>query len=245
MPSANNKAVLKAIGSTRDFLSDKNSAELKFKLHPSVKDLIEAQGIPHTAVFKLEINGREQSFEYNVWDGDEITVYPFEYADIATTDRIFWQPTAFIADLHLGKLAKTLRLLGFDTSFNKNWDDNNIRRQSNQQQRMILSRDIELLKNGKTKFGYWVRSDDPDRQIKELFNRFSLADQINPFTRCMKCNGSLRDVELKKVEDRVPPKVKEWHSDFFQCSDCQQVYWEGSHYKKLKKKVDELIKISG
>ncbi len=125
-----------------------------------------------------------------------------------------------------------------------NLDDPSIIRQSNQQRRMILTRDIELLKNGKARYGYWIRSTNADEQIREVFNRFSLADNIHPFSLCMKCNGKLCRVPLDHVRDKVPPKVKKWHSEFWECDSCEQVYWQGSHFEKLKKKVEELKKIS-
>lgn len=234
------------LDSLYDFLEVTKDQSLKiaFELHPSVKDLIESQGIPHTAVFKLEINGKEETLDYNVQDGDKIIAYPFDSVEIDSVDKIYSQPSSFIVDQHLGKLAKTLRLLGFDTSFDKSWNDRDIIQRSNKEQRMILTRDIELLKNGSTNYGYWIRSTNPDQQIKELFKRFILADKINPFTRCMKCNGILHKVNLNEVEDRVPPKVKEWHSDFFECSTCKQIYWRGSHYKKLEQMVNKLIELS-
>jgi len=240
------KATLILKGSLGDFLDlsvKETFVELKFELHPAIKDLIEAKGVPHTAIFKLTVNGQQQSLDYNVKAGDLITALPFESVEALEFDSIYTQPTTFIVDVHLAKLAKTLRLLGFNTAFDKNWDDKDIIRISNQEHRMILTRDIELLKNGDTQFGYWVRSQDPDQQIRELLQRFLLSDQLAPFTRCMKCNGLLAEVPISKVKEKVPPKVKQWCSQFFQCQDCKQVYWKGSHYEKLQQKVDELTRI--
>lgn len=239
------KAFLKASGILQDFLNGPHpnqAFEINFELNPSVKDLFEAQGIPHTAVYKIEVNGVVKSLDYNVKDRDRITLFP--YAGSTGFDDLFVSPSAFIADVHLGKLAKTLRLLGIDCTFNKDWDDERIIANSNNEQRMILTRDLELLKNGRTRYGYWIRSTDPDEQINELFDRFDLLDKIEPFTRCMRCNGFLKQVPLEKIEERVPPKVKQWHSEYWQCSSCDQVYWQGSHFKKLQQKVDELVKLT-
>lgn len=243
------KATLIAKGSLLDFLNQPGkgssvSIGLTFELHPSVKDLIESRGIPHTAIFGLTVNGQEKPLDYNIQEGDKIAVYPFELTENTNWDPIYSEPGSFIVDVHLGKLLKTLRLLGFDAVSNQNWDDIDIIHKSNEQHRMILTRDVSLLKNGASRFGYWMRSQDPDQQIKELFRRFSLADHLEPFSRCMKCNGLLEEVPLSKIEDRVPPKVKKWQSQFFQCIQCSQVYWKGSHYEKLQQKVDELTKIS-
>lgn len=239
-------AVLNLVGSLQDFIAtDSPSVEMTFELSPSVKDLIESKGIPHTAIFKLKVNGRQKTLDYNLQDGDEVKPFPFELVDEKQWDPIYSRPTAFIADVHLGKLVKTLRLLGFDTAYNKSWDDPTIIHKSNGQRRMILTRDLDLLKNGATRYGYWVRSTDPDQQIRELFGRFSLGDNIHSFSRCMKCNGKLQSVSLEQVENKVPAKVKKWHSVYWVCQTCGQVYWKGSHFEKLKKKVKELKEISG
>jgi len=242
------KATLIARGSLQDFWGyskeEATSQALVFELHPAVKDLIEASGIPHTAIFGLTVNGSRQTLDYNVGENDVITIYPFEESDRSELDSIFSQPRSFVVDVHLGKLVKNMRLLGLDTVFNKDWTDDNLIRISNEQHRMLLTRDIQLLKNGNTQFGYWVRSQNPDEQIKELFRRFSLAGYLAPFSRCMKCNGLLNEVPLSRIEDQVPPKVKKWQSRFFRCRDCGQVYWKGSHFEKLREKVTELTQIS-
>ena len=145
------KAFLSASGTLQDFLNSprpNQELEINFELNPSVKDLFEAQGIPHTAVYKIEVNGVVKSFDYNVKDSDRITLFP--YASTTNIDDIFASPSTFIANVHLGKLAKTLRLLGLDCIFNKDWDDEKIITSSNNKQRMILTRDLELLKNGRT-----------------------------------------------------------------------------------------------
>ena len=234
------EATLTAAGALGDFLKTTRPLELSFELHPSVKDVVESQGIPHTAVHKLFINGTEQDFNYNLRDGDQIIAYPFTHPDSTDVDPIFISPVRFITDVHLGKLTKTMRLLGLDTRSGNNWDDLEIIHQSNKEKCMILTRDLELLKHGNTRYGYWIRATNPDEQINELFDRFALANQVQPFTRCMKCNGLLTETELKEIKGQVPPKVQQWHSKFWTCTKCNQVYWKGSHYKQLQQKVAEL-----
>lgn len=237
------KAFLTATGKLQDFLDNSNEhdpREVYFELNPSVKDLFEAQGIPHTAVAKVEINGTKQDFSYNLQKGDRIRLYSYNELPAEHFNQIYTSPVSFIADVHLGKMTKTLRLLGLDCAFDNHWDDQQIIEHSNAGPRMILTRDLELLKNGDACYGYWIRSTDPDEQIKELFERFDLAERIDPFTRCMKCNGILQQTHLDKIENSVPPKVQQWHSDYWQCTNCKQVYWQGSHFKKLQQKVDKL-----
>lgn len=239
-------AQLHILGSLRDFVQlnpgDDTEMKVKFELSPSAKDLLEGRGIPHTAVFRLEVNGVQHDLDYNINDGDILKIFPFEFIDPEKQDTAFRSPRSFTADVHLRKLAKTLRLLGMDTTWNRRWDDDTIIRHSNRERRMILTRDRGLLKRSSTKFGYWLRSTEPDRQIKEIFERFDIEHNLQPFSRCMECNGLLETVEMKEVEEKIPPKVKEWHSTYYRCRNCNKVYWKGSHYDKLKQKVDELIK---
>lgn len=244
MKTPSKSAFFNIHGSLRDFPGIDSTSEpfrVSFELSPAVKDLIEAQNIPHTAVFKWEINGRQCKASRNVKDGDVIDVYPFELVDAEKVDPFHRSPASFAADVHLRRLTKTLRLLGIDTAWNREWDDADLVQASNREQRMILTRDVGLLKRGETRFGYWVRSQDPDRQIKEITGRFEISDNLQPFSRCMECNGLLQTVDKKEVEDKVPPKVKEWHSLFHRCRNCHKIYWQGSHFEKLKEKVQELL----
>lgn len=238
------QATLIVQGSLGDFL-DQQPAEdpipVDFFLHPSVKDLFEAQGIPHTAVRKIEINGLQRAPSHNISSGDRIILYPYCANTSKVEDSFIIRPNAFIADVHLGKLTNTLRLLGLDTAYNDDWDDEEIIRRSNAGPRMILTRDRELLKRSVARYGYWVRSVNPDEQIQELFARFALSDLVQPFTRCMKCNGKLQPVSLEQVKQQVPPKVQQWHSEYWQCTACGQIYWQGSHYEDLQQKVDKLL----
>lgn len=243
MKNVSKKAKIHVLGSLKRFISHETSGSaltVTFELQPAVKDLIEAEGIPHTAIFKIEANGQRSDLSYNVNEGDSIRIYPFELVDTSNLDPVFVSPSSFITDVHLGKLTKTLRLLGIDTTSNQKWDDNDIIQHSNREHRMMLTRDRGLLKRNDARFGYWVQSTDPDRQVEEIFNRFALKEKLQPFTRCMECNGKLQTVSLEEVADRVPPKVKEWQEEFYLCTGCEKVYWEGSHFEKLKEKVDYL-----
>ncbi|NGP87232.1 Mut7-C RNAse domain-containing protein [Fodinibius halophilus] len=238
------QATLRPVASLKDFIkkssNDISLLSVSFKGTPAVKDLIEAQGIPHTAIFGLKINGERKSLTYNLTGGEEITAYPFEEISKSNLSSEFISPEKFILDIHLGKLTKKLRLFGFNAILNPNFTEQDIIHISNAENRMILTRNIGLLRHGDTQQGYWVRNTDPDKQLRELFNRFELSKNINPFNRCMECNGRLVRVALAEVQEKVPPKVQQKHSLFYQCQECQKVYWQGSHFKDFKKKVDLL-----
>lgn len=245
MTKADKPAEIVLHGSLADFISSnhkkKSALKVNFELSPSAKDVIEAQGIPHTAIFEIRVNDREKSLDYNIRSGDTLKVYPFEMVDPGEFEAIFLSPTAFMADRHLAKLGRDLRLLGLDTLIEESSGDQEIIDLSNKERRMILTRDLNLLKNGSARFGYWVRSTDPEIQLKEVLNRFDLRKQMKPFTRCTLCNGVLNEVNLEEVADKIPPKVKEWCNEYKQCNQCGKVYWKGSHYDKLKKKVEQVV----
>ena len=214
---------------------------ISFELSPSAKDLIESKGIPHTAVFKLLVNNHSKTLEYNVTADDEIDIFPLEMAGDENIDPIFTHPSSFIADGHLSKLGRDLRLLGLDTLIAEKYDEKEIIHVSNKAKRMILTRNLSLLQHGSTQYGYWVRNEDPDKQLEEILSRFDLSKSIQPFSRCMSCNGRLVETTLKEVHNDVPPKVREWCDRFHKCNSCGKVYWKGSHYDKLKEKVDRLV----
>lgn len=240
------KAFLQACGSLQDFLNPQQRSidllPIAFEMNPSAKDLLEAQGIPHTAIFHLFINGRTKPLYEKVRDQDTLVAYPQDFVSTGELEAVYYQPSAFLTDIHLGKLAKSLRLLGIDTSLARDLEDQQIIHRSNRQKYMILTRDLNLLKHSDTRYGYWVRSTDPDEQLHEIFRRFDLASKMAPFSRCMECNGLLHEVPLQKVRQKIPPKVQEWHKTFYQCERCSRVYWRGSHYQKLQQKVDTFIR---
>ncbi len=236
---------IKVHGSLNDFLhkepKDQSLLTAYFELNPSVMDLIESKGIPHTAIFKIKVNGATESREYNVVSGDKVEIFPFEMVDPNNFEPIFSCPSAFIADSHLAKLGRNLRLLGLDTLIHKEVKKRETIRLSNTEKYMILTRDLGLLRHGSTRYGYWVRSEDPTLQLEEILSRFELKKRLQPFSRCMSCNGCLEETTLNEVRKNVPPKVKEWCDRFHRCKKCGKVYWKGSHYDKLKEKVKRLI----
>lgn len=148
----------------------------------------------------------------------------------------------FILDVHLGKLAKLLRLFGFDTICNPDFDDMDIIRFSESDSRIILTRDKGLLRNSKISYGLRILSQDPDEQLREVFRGFALKDHINPFIRCMECNALVEKVMREEIEDRVLQGTLKFYSVFKKCPGCGRIYWEGSHYERMKKYVDSLIK---
>lgn len=206
--------------------------------------MIEAIGVPHSEVDVVFVNGESVDFNYRLRDGDDVAVYPvFESFDISAVTRLRAKPlreTRFIADVHLGKLTSLLRLMGFDTYYRNNLDDPEIIDIAEKQGRIILTRDIGLLKHKRVTRGYWVRRTDHEAQAEEVVRRFQLEDSVRPFTRCARCNGILEEVDKEVVKNDLPPKSGKHYTRFFKCFSCGQIYWRGSHYPKLLKKMERI-----
>ncbi len=218
--------------------------DYRFRGSPSIKDAVEAIGVPHPEVDLILVNGTSVGWDHRLRDGDDVSVYPvFEAMDITPAVRLRPQPlreTRFIADVHLGRLARLLRMLGFDCAWDAGYDDARIIDLAAAEHRIILTRDRGLLKNGRVTHGTWVRATDPHAQIEEVVDRFHLRSQFAPFTRCMECNGTLEERDAEDVATRVPPKARERATAFRECRDCGHVYWDGTHVERMRELVRHL-----
>jgi uncharacterized protein with PIN domain len=215
------------------------------KLPASVKDMIESLGIPHTEVDVILVNGESVDFSYALRDGDRIAVYPvFESFDISPLVRLRPRPlrvTRFVLDVHLGRLASYLRMLGFDTLYRNDLSDQELARISRDERRILLTRDRGLLKRSEVTHGYWIRENQPRDQVVEVVRRFDLRGQLDLFQRCSRCNATLEQVDKKAVMHRIPPKTREACDDFAQCPACGQLYWEGTHTQRLRAFFDAVV----
>lgn len=211
----------------------------------SVKDVIESLGVPHTEVDLILVDDRSVDFAYIVQDGDHVSVYPvFESFDIGPLQRLRPQPlrnSRFVADVHLGKLSRYLRLLGFDTLYRNDYADAELARVASAEKRILLTRDRDLLKRSIITHGYYIRSTQPRRQLQEVLNRFDLHRSVRSFLRCIRCNGLLETVTKEQIFDRLEPNTRRYFDRFWRCDDCRQIYWQGSHYAGLQRLVEELL----
>lgn len=223
----------------------KKTFSYNFRYNQSVKDAIEALGIPHAEVDLILVNGNSVDFSYILKNGDYVSVYPvFESLDISLVSRLRNAPlrqVKFILDVHLGKLCKYLRILGFDTYYRNDLEDSEIVSISVNENRIILTRDIGILKNGKVTHGYWVRSQNSRQQLWEVIHRFDLENILQPFYRCISCNGLIHPVEKEKIEHLLRENTKRFFTDFYQCNACGKVYWEGTHYENMQEFVNNII----
>ena len=210
----------------------------------SIKDMIESFGVPHTEVELILVNGVSVSFNYIVQDGDYIRVYPrFESVDVSPLLRLRPERLGlpiFVLDANLGRLARYLRLLGFDCLYRNDYDDGTIAKIANEMHRLVLTRDRKLLQRKIIIYGYFVREVTPKLQVKEVLQRFDLYSLAAPFSRCIHCNGLLENIEKHKIEYHLEPLTKKHYDRFSICSECKQIYWQGSHYIHAKHLLDEL-----
>jgi uncharacterized protein with PIN domain len=208
----------------------------------TIKDVIESLGVPHTEIDMILVNRESVGFSYKPCNDDFVSVYPvFESIDISSVTKLRPKPlrhSRFILDVHLGKLAKYLRMLGFDTLYQNDFEDQQIIDISVNEKRIILTRDIGILKNSKVTHGYWIRSQHPGEQVTEVIQRFDLARSIKPLNRCIECNGKITSVDKNEVIGQLKPKTFRYFDEFYRCANCGKVYWEGSHFSKMLNKID-------
>ncbi len=232
-----------------DFLPEqkrKKSFSYRFSGSPSVKDAIEAIGVPHSEVDLILVNGESVTFSHHLSEEDNVSVYPvFECLDISPVNRLRENPlrdTRFILDVHLGKLAKYLRMTGFDTLYERHYSDSEIVDISRNEKRIILTRDVGILKYKRVTHGYWIRSQDPVEQFREVIRHFDLSSQFQPFQRCMHCNGVIEKTSKSQIIQHLKPRTRQYYNDFYQCARCKKVYWKGSHVKRMQELMNSIEK---
>ncbi|MBN1834209.1 MAG: Mut7-C ubiquitin/RNAse domain-containing protein [Spirochaetales bacterium] len=217
----------------------KRDCSVPFRPGDTVKFLIESLGVPHTEVDLVLVDGRSVAFSHRLRPGERVSVFPvFESLDIRDLTRVRSEPLRdprFVVDVHLGRLAKTLRMLGFDSLYSNRMDDRSLAEIAGHEKRILLTRDRELLKRSLVSHGYYVRSPNPLEQLAEVVRRFDLARQVRPFTLCLRCNEPLVAVSKTEVLDKVPEHVARSYHRFRRCPLCGRIYWPGTHWESMRK----------
>lgn len=206
----------------------------------SVKDAIESRGVPHPEVDLIYCNSIAVRFEHSLTADAIVHVHgvtdsPAEPGEGLQQRRV----TKFVADGHLGKLARDLRLLGFDVAYASNASDQSLAA-SCIGDRALLTRDRRLLMHKTVAHGYCPRSHDPNEQIIEVLRRFDLAALPAPYTRCMQCNGLLERAEKAAILEQLEPLTKIHYEEFSRCAACAKIYWSGSHFGKLEARIEKI-----
>ncbi|WP_338764690.1 Mut7-C RNAse domain-containing protein [Massilia sp. METH4] len=200
----------------------------------TVKHMIEALGVPHTEVGKVLVNGEPAPLDLLLEDGDDVEVPPVAPAVLPPEEA------RFVADAHLGGLARLLRMAGFDTLYDNDIDDDEVESFAEIGGRIALTRDRELLKRRGVLRGCYVRALKPEQQLREVFIRFGLRPAMRPFSLCLACNVPLRPRAKAEVLDRLPPSVREAHDTFLGCARCGGVFWQGSHWRRMRALLDHV-----
>lgn len=225
----------------RGFLS---VVEFDISKKSSVKDIIESCGVPHVEVTKILCKNKELSFSYLPKEGDEIFVFgvqkPLNVNKKSILRPYTFDAVKFAADANVGKAAVLLRALGFDTFYEPCAQDFLIADLAYEEDRIVVTRDIDLLKRKKIVYGMFIDSNEPFVQTKLILERFGIKDGFKLFSRCTRCNSRLNPVEKKDIEHRLLPKTKLYYNKFYFCPVCEKVYWEGSHKEKI---IDDFKKV--
>jgi len=207
----------------------------------SIKDVIEACGVPHTEVDLILVNNEPVDFAAILIQDTVVDVYPpgETCSPLFPKDRLqVRQIEKFVADGHLGKLVRDLRLLGIDVSYDSMADDRQLVRSATDEDRALLTRDRRLLMHTAVRHGYYLRSQDPMEQTVEVLRRYNLASTLAPFSRCLRCNAALEQARKAEVIAQLEPLTKLYYEQFRRCRGCGQVYWSGSHFDKLRARVE-------
>ncbi|MFG6175640.1 Mut7-C RNAse domain-containing protein [Halomonas sp. THAF12] len=240
-------ARLRFHGELDDFLPrERRGRTLTYRVdrRAAIKDVIEALGVPHPEVDAILVNGAPVGFDHPLAAGETVNVYPANVAPPGAASHHLRpplpQPPRFVLDVHLGRLARYLRLLGLDCRYRHRADDAELAEWAETEARILLTRDRNLLKRRRVGLGRFVRADAPFEQLVEVVQAFVRRDELAPFTRCTRCNGRLEVVAKDTVIHRLEPLTRRYVDDFLQCEACGQLYWHGSHVSQMRSLVARL-----
>lgn len=219
--------------------------EHPFDWQASIKDMIESLGVPHPEIELLVVNGQSVDFNYIVQPDDRIQAYPIGHDKQLAPQIALRSPfigrCRFILDQHLGRLAAYLRMMGFDTLYRNDYHDEELAYVSHHENRILLTRDIGLLKRSLVIYGYYVRETNRQKQLAEITQRYKLRDDVQPFKHCMKCNGLVEQVAKETVADKLPEGTSQYYDEFHRCTSCSQVYWKGAHHQRMQTLMNHVI----
>jgi uncharacterized protein with PIN domain len=240
------KVWLRFHGDLHVFLGSRAASDAVFERRltekTSIKDVIESCGVPHPEVDLILVDEQPVGFDQTLDNEAKVEVFPVQNRDTVHTDKRL-QTTGilrFVADGHLGRLTRNLRLLGFDVAYHQTADDRQLLEVMVRENRALLTRDRRLLMHAIVRHGHYPRSQNANEQTIEVVRRFDLTTWIAPFTRCLRCNAPLQQTAKVDIIDKLEPLTKIYYDQFRRCPGCNQIYWSGSHFLKLQKRIDEI-----
>ncbi|MBK3640566.1 MULTISPECIES: Mut7-C RNAse domain-containing protein [Streptomyces] len=201
----------------------------------SLGHAVESAGVPLTEVGTLRVDGREVPVSYVPAAGDRVEVRTVE-----RPQRVPGAPLRFLLDVHLGTLARRLRLLGVDTAYEStDIGDPALAALSAAEKRVMLSRDRGLLRRRELWAGAYVYSTRPEDQLRDILDRF--RPELRPWTRCTACNGLLKEATKEEVADQLHGGTQRSYDVFAQCRECGRAYWKGAHHEQLVAIVERAL----
>jgi len=211
----------------------------------TVGEVVDELGVPRGAIDLALVDGEPVGFVHRVCDGERLALYPvFEAFDVGTVTRLPGRPlrrTRFVLDVHLGRLTRYLRLLGFDCQYRNDAADDDLAAVSGAESRVLLSRDRALVGRRDLRHAYLVTETLPRDQAVEVVQRLDLAAQVRPFTRCLVCNGGVERVARAAVGDRLPTG-DDVLPPFTRCGGCGRLYWQGRHRPRMARLLDTILR---
>jgi uncharacterized protein with PIN domain len=151
----------------------------------------------------------------------------------------------FIVDSNVGRLARWLRIAGFDTVFMNDIDDNRLVRAALDEDRVLLTRDTQIMKRRLITSGrlrtVLIEPDDVIEQLRQVLTTLNLAGEIRPFSLCIECNQPLESRAKEQVEGLVPPYVFRTQTQYMQCVNCRRVYWRGTHWERMCRELERIV----
>lgn len=242
------KATFRFYEELNDFLPRhrrKTDFEVEIKGKRSIKDMIEALGVPHTEIDLILVKGESVDFTYILQEGDRISVYPvFESLNIGNVSRLRKLPlrkTKFIADINLGHIVKYMRLLGFDVRFDTLLSNRQIIVISRKENRIVLTRSRNLLRFKDITHGIFIHPGTTEEQVRGIIDFLDIMDNVKPFSRCLRCNSPLKTIPNESIIERIPPKTRVLCDEYSYCKPCEKIYWKGTHFTKMKRMVDRIL----
>ncbi len=230
------------------FLAARGHMARRFTMAPrraAIKDMIESLGVPHTEVGTILVNHQEAAFSLVPKNSENIVIKaippPFDITRKTILRPHPFDHVKFVADVNVGRLARLLLSLGFDTVYSNGFRDSEVATISTREQRIVLTRDTDLLKRKCIVFARRIRGEDPYLQLKEVLDFFGLArGEFDFLSRCTTCNRRLRPVDKQTILHRLEPKTKRFYTRFSICPSCCRIFWKGSHHRAMKERFRAL-----
>ena len=210
----------------------------------SAKNIVESLGVPHTEIGALLADGHPVDFDFRPAGGCTLQLLPVKPPlDVTRPSRLRPEPfdrLRFIVDVNVGKLALLLRMLGLDAAYCPEWGDRQIAERAEGERRVVLSKDVELLKQRRIRYGRMVRASRPEGQLAEVAGFFGIQEFQRPFSRCLRCNTELVTVEKHRILEQLEPKTRKYYHRFKRCPDCRRIFWQGSHHERMIERLENL-----